>query len=240
MGLEADVLDFGARCQDSRTAADTLADLLVQARKLGAEHLILSGVPVGTQRLAPLIELNGWPAGWLERYIENDYARSDAVTLMAAKTMRPFLWSDAPPDLADTKGNAQVVDEAGYFGIHSGLAVPMLSVRSWQSVLSFGTSLKSWSISERERAALVTLAMFAAGTVQAEMIAAETPPVISDREREVLLWMAAGKTAWETSVLLGISERTVKKHAANARDKFNVSTTTQAVVEAIRLRLIRP
>lgn len=37
-----------------------------------------------------------------------------------------------------------------------------------------------------------------------------------------------------------IAERTVKLHSTWAREAFGVATTTQAVVEAVRRRLIHP
>jgi DNA-binding NarL/FixJ family response regulator len=36
--------------------------------------------------------------------------------------------------------------------------------------------------------------------------------LVSARELDCLKWTAAGKTAWEASVILGISERTVTHH----------------------------
>ena len=41
--------------------------------------------------------------------------------------------------------------------------------------------------------------------------------LITPREREVLCWAAAGKTYWEIAVILGISERTVKRDWELAR-----------------------
>ena len=49
---------------------------------------------------------------------------------------------------------------------------------------------------------------------------------------------AAGKTAWEASVILGISERTVRFHLNAAREKLDCATTTQAVAKAITQHLI--
>lgn len=60
------------------------------------------------------------------------------------------------------------------------------------------------------------------------------------REREALTWAAAGKSYWETSVILGISERTVRFFMSNARRKLNVATNTQAVAEAVWRGLIPP
>jgi DNA-binding CsgD family transcriptional regulator len=57
--------------------------------------------------------------------------------------------------------------------------------------------------------------------------------LISARELDCLKWVAAGKTAWEASVILGISERTVRFHLNAAREKLNCLTTTQAVAKAV-------
>jgi DNA-binding CsgD family transcriptional regulator len=62
--------------------------------------------------------------------------------------------------------------------------------------------------------------------------------LISARELDCLKWMAAGKTAWEASVILGISERTVRFHLNTVREKLNCSTTTQAVAKAVSHQLI--
>ena len=54
------------------------------------------------------------------------------------------------------------------------------------------------------------------------------------REREVLHWIAAGKSSWDVSVILGISERTVNWLIARASRKLNAVNRTHAVVNAIR------
>jgi DNA-binding CsgD family transcriptional regulator len=62
--------------------------------------------------------------------------------------------------------------------------------------------------------------------------------LMSARELDCLKWTAAGKTAWEASVILGISERTVRFHLNAAREKLDCATTTQAVAKAIVNQLI--
>jgi DNA-binding CsgD family transcriptional regulator len=62
--------------------------------------------------------------------------------------------------------------------------------------------------------------------------------LVSARELDCLRWTAAGKSAWEASVILGISERTVRFHLNAAREKLDCTTTTQAVAKAISHRLI--
>ena len=62
--------------------------------------------------------------------------------------------------------------------------------------------------------------------------------LISARELDCLKWTAAGKTASEASIILGISERTVRFHLNAAREKLDCVTTTQAVARAIANQLI--
>jgi DNA-binding CsgD family transcriptional regulator len=66
----------------------------------------------------------------------------------------------------------------------------------------------------------------------------ESDMLVSARELDCLKWVAEGKTAWEASVILGISERTVRFHLNSAREKMRCATTTQAVAKAVAQRLI--
>jgi DNA-binding CsgD family transcriptional regulator len=64
--------------------------------------------------------------------------------------------------------------------------------------------------------------------------------IVTAREIDCLKWMAAGKTAWEASTILGISERTVRFHLNAAREKLKCATTTQAVAKAVSQQLFVP
>lgn len=63
---------------------------------------------------------------------------------------------------------------------------------------------------------------------------------LTDREQQCLLWTAEGKTTWETSQILRVSERTVVFHLQNAAQKLNVVNRQQAVARAVSLGLIAP
>ena len=61
---------------------------------------------------------------------------------------------------------------------------------------------------------------------------------LSDREREVLRLMAAGKSNQEIGAALGITESTVKFHVNNILSKLQVNDRTQAVVTALRRGIV--
>jgi DNA-binding CsgD family transcriptional regulator len=53
--------------------------------------------------------------------------------------------------------------------------------------------------------------------------------VLSARERDVLQWVARGKTNAEIATALYVSESTVRKHLQNSYRKLGVSSRTAAV-----------
>lgn len=58
-------------------------------------------------------------------------------------------------------------------------------------------------------------------------------PRLTKRELDVLSWTAQGKTAWEVSVILGMSEKTVNFHLGNAMRKLEVTSKHQAVLKCV-------
>jgi len=64
------------------------------------------------------------------------------------------------------------------------------------------------------------------------------PLELSERERDVLRWTAAGKTSSETGAIMGITARTVNYHMTSILFKLNAVNKTQAVVKAVMLDLL--
>lgn len=62
---------------------------------------------------------------------------------------------------------------------------------------------------------------------------------LSHRETEVLRWISLGKSSWDISMILNISERTVNFHATNIISKLDASNRTHAVAVALGNELIK-
>jgi DNA-binding CsgD family transcriptional regulator len=69
-------------------------------------------------------------------------------------------------------------------------------------------------------------------------LAPETQVALTSREKEVLRWTAEGKTSYEISQILDVSERTVNFHVNNAVAKLGTSNKTQAAVKATALGML--
>jgi DNA-binding NarL/FixJ family response regulator len=62
---------------------------------------------------------------------------------------------------------------------------------------------------------------------------------LTDREAEVLLWVAQGKTNGEIATILGAAESTIKKHLQNIFEKLGIESRNAATVRALEA-LSRP
>lgn len=61
---------------------------------------------------------------------------------------------------------------------------------------------------------------------------------LSEREKEVLRWISRGKSTWDISEVLDITERTVKFHVSNILEKLDCINRAHAVAVAIGQELI--
>lgn len=58
--------------------------------------------------------------------------------------------------------------------------------------------------------------------------------VLTKRETEILKWFEGGKTTWEISVILGVSQSVIKWHSNNILRKLSAINRTHAVAIALR------
>ncbi|MDU8913110.1 LuxR family transcriptional regulator [Aestuariicoccus sp. MJ-SS9] len=61
---------------------------------------------------------------------------------------------------------------------------------------------------------------------------------LTTRQREVLEWMAEGKTTQDIAVIMGLSAPTIEKHLKGARQALQVTNSVQAVQKATALNLL--
>lgn len=73
-----------------------------------------------------------------------------------------------------------------------------------------------------------------------EDVAPEQPQdtLLTQREMEVLKWLAQGKSREETAIILGIGHETVKSHAKSILQKLDVQNTAGAITRAFELGLL--
>jgi DNA-binding CsgD family transcriptional regulator len=131
-------------------------------------------------------------------------------------------------------------------GIDCVLAMPVYQSEGW--LVSWVLNRRGRDFSERDAALLdqvrTPLARYFQHTDWMARLAPSTHdapsmPVLSAhapltaREREVLQWVAAGKTDRDVAAIVGASVRTVHKHLQNIYAKLGVETRTAAVMRVL-------
>lgn len=84
--------------------------------------------------------------------------------------------------------------------------------------------------------ALMQLYIFTVGQTHSEQSRDRLKSVLTDRQCEIMEWIAEGKTSWEVATILGISPRTVEKHMEAVFQRLNVENRVAAARRYLDLK----
>jgi DNA-binding CsgD family transcriptional regulator len=170
-------------------------------------------------------------------YLERRYADIDPSMRHLRRTSEPFKWLDVPYNSEREPRAKELMALVTDFGLSQGFFVPIPSpAGTFGNVWMAGPKPE---LTTRTKPALHLIALYAFDRVH--RLVGRLPdqrPQLTAREQEVLVWTAAGKSAWEVGEILGIAKRTVDTHAQSALRKLGAANRAQAVAIAVRERLI--
>lgn len=174
-----------------------------------------------------------WPAPWFEQYSKTDLHFHDPVSSYSRKQIHSFPWSvvHIPEDDRLAK-DVMSISSHDYKMVH-GFCVPIKGLHGHQATIFIAG--RDVDKHRDANAAIDLLSIFAFNGLLNLKEDTNHQKLLTAREREVIAWAAAGKTAWDTSVILSIAVDTVNKTAASAMRELNVHTRAQAAAEAVRL-----
>jgi len=196
---------------------------------------------------APSIRvLSNYPQQWLNLYFEESKQKEDPVVKYILEKQVPIRWDK----LAQIEGfssskNLKVFKDAAIYGLSNGVSIPLNSVGDNIAVFSI-------AINERDNKnvildnALLYAHTFATSLLERYLLIElneaqeQTQVRLTKRELECLFWATEGKTAWEISQILNVSERTAIFHLNNSSHKLGANNRQHAVALAIKKGLIRP
>lgn len=235
--VEVETFDFIERVSVA-TSANDVYDLLAQELgKFGFTNFLITDMPPPSFGLEGRMILNGWSEAWFERYMQQNFYRVDPMAKHPRETIRPFFWDEV--EYGEDAQAGQVMNEAAEFGLENGFSVPIFGAEGDQSCVTMGgTHLER---PPRTREAIHLMSIYAHDRARAlrqdwaNRTNRSADPKLTDREREVLKWVALGKTDWEIGEILRISKDTSFAHVRNCCRKLNAVTRTQAVERAMML-----
>lgn len=145
-------------------------------------------------------------------------------------TDHPFFWTKTGQSGQETY---RIVHRPSGSGMH-GLQVPVFGHAGLIGAMSFGGTAINSTI--ETRAALTLVAITAFYTAQ-RLLRPRTPasmPNLSDRELQVMRWVASGRRQAEIALMLGVSERTIENHLRRTRKRLGATSTAQAMHLVVR------
>lgn len=231
-----DLIDLSAHSPDDATRGLFLDQLCQKLEFDHASYAAVSPVTGTVQGYAT------YPDDWKQYYASHKFHTVDPTLLLSARSIAPVDWKR----FRNHEGFERVFGPAREFGLFSqGLTVPvrgpfgdcgLLSVTRECSETEW-QGLKRQIIGDLQSAAV----HFHDAVMQDDSVARVMRlPRVSGREKEILQWVAAGKSQQDIGDILGISHRTVEVHLRSAREKLGALTTPQAIGRAIRLGYIQP
>jgi LuxR family transcriptional regulator, quorum-sensing system regulator BjaR1 len=220
--------------KDSTAIVATFADF---AKTYGFETLyiaqLVNPANVPNDRI---LHITNWPSDLVARRFSRQEGLDDPVVRCGLRSKRPFRWSEARKRAS--RLGRRTLDEATDYRINDGLMFPMHAIDSVPGGVSLGAEyleIEPRSICELEIVAQHTY-------FKLEDLLGPFPYQVSvelsPRELQVVQIAAAGKTNWEISRILSLSEETVKATIARASKKLGATNRAHAVAQAIAHNLI--
>ena len=177
-----------------------------------------------------------YPEEWLKVYVERRYDRIDPIMKENLTTYRIQWWNetykkhDPPRDF---------LSAARDFGLGMGCTSGAQNRKDHTASL-FSFASKKMKKSERTRVILDHLIPHYHLLLSRLCDIAGRPqsPSLTVREKEIMKWLKEGKTSWEISMILNISESTVNFHTYNVMRKLGCVNRAQLIAAVMQFGLV--
>ena len=186
--------------------------------------------------------LGDFPPEWVDYYLDSNFSEIDPIILDGQRQATAFQWSELISRLQLADCQKSFMNEARDVGLADGVGVPVNHSNQKNAMLTMVTGETTNNLNKtfkhlQAEIHLITLIyhQYVQDIMQQETF---VQVALTQREKEVLKWASLGKTSWETSAILNISERTVNFHIENARKKLSASSKQHAVIKALINKII--
>ncbi len=244
------LLDSGYRLEDfiettgRITSRDRLFETFVDA--MAANGFDRVNFSIGRDEDVPDEELgfgliSNYDESWQKFYVEKNFVEIDPVFKCAISTYHAFRWGDLEKELDLSKRQVNFLRQGEEAGLHNGIGVPFSGPRSQIAGVALATK-------ERTTEHMRNMDVLSAYCNQfyhsyKRLIRAKRstlPKVVnlSAREKEIVQWLAAGKSDDQIASILTISAHTVDYHLRNIFIKLGANNRVSAVVIAITYGLV--
>jgi len=221
--------------REIKSAYEISLDLI---QNLGFNFCSFSITSPEARHLHDTVNFNNYPYDWNTKYEQEHYGDIDPILAHCKRSELPILWED---EIFSKTPQLRLAQKQQ--GLQHGWSQSVHDSSGLCSMFSLARS--SSPISAYELYENLGYAIFIShqlhGLVAQKLrqrLPTASTPHLSTREIEILTLSADGKTAYECSRILSISERTINHHVQNFIRKFGVNNKIAAVIKAVRVGAI--
>lgn len=179
------------------------------------------------------LRVHNYPDEWAEWFDRQRLGLTDPVHRASQRTSAGFAWRNIPAMIELRPSDTEIFKRAMRHGIGDGLTVPAHVPGDAHGSCSFAWR-RGQVANDQALVAAQSISNFAFEAARRVHCPVLIPrPRLTDRQRECLAWVARGKTDWEISKIMGISEMTALEHMRNARSRYDAATRTRLAVRAL-------
>jgi LuxR family quorum-sensing system transcriptional regulator CciR len=239
-----DVQSFIDLCQKVTRPADLEAILSDISTEMGFDHFALihhvdlQCYDDGLSHMenGALIALSNYPDSWIETYISENMVKSDPVLMASQHTNVGFRWDDVPRLITFTDAHQEITRRTRNAGLANGFTVPAHVPGEANGSCNFAIG-PSRELPAQNLAMAQLIGSFAFQAAREIVRRVRSLPNeairLTQRQLECVALVGRGKSDWEISRILGISEETVKRHLKDARERYDVPKRVQVVLRSI-------
>lgn len=186
-----------------------------------------------------LVYTKGFSAQWLEMYDREEFRASDPIPRRVMQSGSMMSWADAMEAGPNSPENEAYFAAMREFGLIHGIGVPLYGPRGRAAYASFDFDRPAGELSHDQLGTVRSVAQAGHQRICVLIDESSDIPTLSQREIEVLTWVARGKSVSAIATILGLSPETVKTYSKRIYAKLDVTDRVAAVVKALRLGLVR-
>ena len=177
-----------------------------------------------------------YPSEWLSIYQTKSFHERDPIFIDNLSNFRLQYWADTYKKYLTDK---EFIDRSCDFNLINGYAYGTINhTRTEGCLLSMAGDMEKHVRNDYILNTVSPHLHVAFSNVLHKQSKQKSLLRISIREKEILNWVKYGKSTWDISKILNISERTVKYHMNNIMIKLDAVSRTHAVAIALATGLI--
>ena len=188
--------------------------------------------------LRTVVYADGYSKEWLELYDSAGFRSKDPIPQRVMTHGQMLTWREAKEMGPNTADNIEFFEALEQHGLVFGFGLPLYGPRGRNAYASFDFGRPIAQVSEERLGIVRSVPQAAHQRVCMLLDTTRSLPELSEREQEVLQWIAQGKSFSVIADILDISHDTVKTYAKRIYAKLGTSDRVGAVVKALKLGLV--